>query len=133
GHATVGGGGSNTAGGIFATVGGGEGNSVTGSWSAVAGGAGNTAGGYEAFAVGQDSSASGDGSFAAGTHAVADETGAFVWTDRSSGEDFHSNTFPCIRQVSGACDPAPTSGLNSFNLRATGGVRFVTAIDNLGN
>ena len=37
--------------------------------------------------------------------------------------------------MSGVCDPAPgpTSGRNTFNVRATGGVRFVTRVDAAGN
>ena len=64
---TVGGGQSNTAGGISATIGGGQRNIASGSQSTVPGGRSNQA--------------SGDYSFAAGRRAKAVHDGAFVWAD----------------------------------------------------
>ena len=104
--ATVGGGGHNGAGGYLATVSGGESNIANGNHAAVPGG--------------QDNVASGWGSLAAGSRArsySADATpvihdGVFIWADRP--------------------DPPPpfhSAAPNEFAARSTGGVRFVTAID----
>jgi hypothetical protein len=127
--ATVGGGETNIAAGFAATVGGGLGNAAGNDRATVSGGYNNTAGGqYAAVAGGYNNAASGLSSYAAGNQAKADDNGAFVWAD-SHLLDFHSNTFPCTGQ--GSC--TPTSGVNTFNARATGGVRFVTGIDGSGN
>ena len=128
--ATVGGGDLNTASGSADTVSGGENNTASGGDATVAGGAANTASGaYATVAGGDDNIASGyhatvpggllntaggTDSFAAGSEAVAQHDGAFVWSD-DSGTSFVSN------------------GPNTFSARATGGVRFVTAIDGSGN
>jgi Chaperone of endosialidase len=115
--ATVGGGFGNLAN-DHATVGGGFLNSASGVQSTVPGGHGNIAGG--------------DYSLAAGSGARASDQGSFVWAD-DQGSLFDSNTFPCITQFFNGthdiCDPDPTSGIRTFNVRATGGVRFVTAVN----
>jgi hypothetical protein len=108
GSSTVGGGVANAASGVYSVVGAGLENVASGNWSTVAGGGRNTA--------------SGDGSFAAGFRAKTQTAGvtptvhqgAFVWSDYNIGLDFNS------------------TANNEFAARATGGVRFVTAIDGLG-
>jgi hypothetical protein len=97
------------------SVGGGYFNSVTGPASVICGGEFNGAGGYAStVAGGTGNSAGGDYSFAAGAGANATNDGAFVWADSLA------YTFP-----SGA--------ENEFAARATGGVRFVSAVDTSGN
>ncbi|MFO1303329.1 MAG: tail fiber domain-containing protein [Burkholderiales bacterium] len=128
--ATVGGGGSNTASGYASTVGGGYGNTASGYASTVGGGYGNNAIGYESAVAGGTSNlasgsysaavggvlnvAQGTFSFAAGNRASALHDGAFVWSD-GMGVNFGSTS------------------VNEFSARATGGARFVTAIDAAGN
>ena len=76
----------NYAGGEYAAIAGGNYNSAGGSYAAVAGGSGNTASGTDAaVAGGYGNTASGSNSFAAGTSSHATNTGAFVWSDDSSG------------------------------------------------
>ncbi|MBL0121886.1 MAG: tail fiber domain-containing protein [Betaproteobacteria bacterium] len=111
---TISGGTKNTAG-AFAFVGGGTFNTASGEGSTVSGGSSNIAGGSGAMIPGGSNNfASGLNSFAAGTRAKAETDGAFVWSD-SNGHNFYSDAH------------------NEFSARATGGVRFVTAIDGLGN
>jgi hypothetical protein len=134
-NATIAGGLQNVASGESATVGGGAKNHASGGLSTVAGGSFNTASGFLSFAVGAANNATGSLSAALGNRANADDDGAFVWADHHESE-FHSNEFPCITQFNNGtndiCDPAPTSGVNTFNVRATGGVRFVTSINESG-
>jgi trimeric autotransporter adhesin len=112
--ATVAGGDHNNASGNNATVGGGGMNNATGLVATVAGGFDNTASGQEAIvAGGSNNIAQGRFSFAAGLQAHADHNGAFVWADEQ---------------------PIPTpafssTAANQFSVRATGGVRFVSAVD----
>ncbi len=95
----------------FATVAGGVTNTASSFASAVAGGQSNTASGtFSAVAGGRLNTAAGNYSFAAGRRAKANHQGAFVWAD-SQNFDF------------------PTGENNSFNVRATGGVDFVTGIN----
>ncbi|MFO1311183.1 MAG: hypothetical protein U1F41_03865 [Burkholderiales bacterium] len=106
---------STVAGGVFniasnygSTVGGGSRNIASGNRSTVGGGFSNTASGNFSFAA---------GSFAKTQTAGVSPTihhGAFVFADNYIHE-FH------------------TSASNEFAVRATGGVRFVTAIDGSGN
>jgi hypothetical protein len=89
-----------------ATVGGGNQNEATGQDATVPGGYGNVA--------------SGKGSFAAGRVASALDDFSFVWNDTSAwsgNADFSS---------SAAVDGEPVTGSGTFNVSATGGVRFVT-------
>jgi hypothetical protein len=103
--------------GLAATVGGGLENEASGVAATVAGGFTNLAQGNGATVAGGESNkATGDLSFAAGTAASAANTGAFVWSD-TSGVPFGLN-FPSIAD-------------NEFAARATGGVRFVTAFDEI--
>lgn len=81
----------------------------------MSGGSFNTAGGYTVTVAGGDgNTASGDTSFAAGTLAKAAHFGSFVWADENS-------------------IPYSSSFGNGFFVRCTGGARFVTAIDGMGN
>jgi len=76
----------------YGTVGGGVENSADGFGATVGGGVSNHAGSdYATVPGGYDSSAYGDHSFAAGYRAVANDTGSFVWSDRSSNSNFFSN------------------------------------------
>jgi hypothetical protein len=104
-YATVGGGLTNAASGSAATIGGGDNNSASGNFATVAGGRYNTASGLFGFAAGNRAKTQ---TSQGGVH-----DGAFVWAD-SGNFDFYST--------------AP----NEFSARATGGVRFVTAIDGAG-
>src|SRR5208282_4990115 len=124
-YATVSGGVQNTASGGYSMVGGGSQNTANGVGTTVAGGLQNTASGNFATVPGGYSNiASGEYSFAAGNRAMTQSAvsphrplslptiynGAFVWAD-SSNFDFNS------------------AASNEFAVRATGGVRFVTAIN----
>lgn len=124
--ATVAGGRDNFASGIASTISGGDGNQASGQSATVGGGLGNTADGYLSFVGGgygnQSSSdyavvpgglfnqATGISSFASGQYALAQHDGAFVWADFSERE-------------------FASSASNEFAVRATGGVRMVSAIE----
>ena len=111
--ATVGGGISNNASG-FGFVGAGTLNIASGAFSSVPGGYGNHASGYGSTVPGGEANvASGVYSFAAGQFARALHNNAFVWGD--GGADFASTAD------------------STFNVRARGGARFVTATDGAGN
>jgi hypothetical protein len=115
--AVVPGGYHNLAQGSYSAILGGINNSATGLGAAVGGGAGNAAGGiYSIVPGGFANQAAGDFSFAAGREAKvnAAHPGSFLFAD--------SNVFPF-----------PSSASNEFAVRASGGVRFVTAIDLNGN
>ena len=125
-NSTVGGGKANIASGVSSTVGGGYNNHSIGEGATVAGGSFNAAsgdfatvgGGFEntasVFAAtvpgGKGNVANGHYSLAAGRRAKALNLGSFVWAD-SSNFDYS------------------TSSDNGFWVRATGGVRFTTAIN----
>jgi trimeric autotransporter adhesin len=113
--ATVAGGYKHTASASNATVGGGSNNTASGSAATVGGGSNNTASGVRATVPGgSTNTAQGDFSFAAGQGANALANGCFVWAD-STNVDF-------------------TCGVpDQFAVRATGGARFVTAVDGAGN
>jgi len=115
--AVVPGGYHNMAQGSYSAILGGVNNSASAQGAAVGGGAGNTAGGmYSMIPGGFANQAAGDFSFAAGRDARvnAAHPGSFLFAD--------SNNFPF-----------PSSAPNEFAVRASGGVRFVTAIDSNGN
>jgi hypothetical protein len=101
--ATVGGGNNNTASGTSATVAGGGTNTASGSAATVGGGNANTAAGDFSFVTGRR---------AKNTNNLHD--GVFLFAD-SSNFDF------------------PSVAANEFAARATGGVRFITAVDGSGN
>jgi hypothetical protein len=100
----VAGGSGNTASGIISTVEGGHNNTASGAWSMVPGGTGNVAGGSN--------------SFAGGNYAQAASAGEFVWADNTL-QYFNPQT-----ANHGWSNPA-----NTFNVRATGGVWFVSGVD----
>jgi len=129
--ATIGGGQRNTASNSVATIAGGFGNTASGPGAFIGGGgydglnlAGNTASGagsviggglsnlatnlYATVPGGIENLAGGESSFAAGQQAQATKKGSFVWAD-AEGTPFVSIT------------------TNQFNVRANGGVRFVTS------
>ena len=122
--ATVAGGQSNIASGFRATVGGGSHNTASGTNATIGGGGGylnvslgNTASGNSSTVPGGSrNSAGGDYSLAAGRRAKIDAAhdGTFLFSD-GNNTDFNS------------------AAANEFAARATGGVRFVTAIDGSGN
>ena len=106
--ATVAGGYYNTASGGRSVVGGGDGNTASGENATVAGGFVNLATNYASTVPGgAQNLAGGWYSFAAGQRAKATNRGAFVWAD-SQNSDFSS------------------TNIDSFNVRAAGGVRLVT-------
>lgn len=105
---TVAGGARNRAGATGASVGGGSDNLASGLQATVSGGFDNVASGEFATVAGGQDNAATNSAYAAGSHAKAIHRGAFVWAD-SQGADFSS------------------SGINSFDVRAAGGVRFTTA------
>jgi hypothetical protein len=112
--ATVAGGTLNVASGTYATVAGGQSNVASGSGASVGGGISNTASGAGAAIPGGTLNvASGNYSFAAGRRARSTFDGAITLAD-GSNFDF-SSTAP-----------------NQFSVRATGGVRLVTAVDGSG-
>ncbi len=109
----IGGGYQNTIGSnsYYSTIPGGYLNAVQSfaSYATIGGGVLNTNGGqYATVPGGYLNSATAAYSFAAGTGARANHTGAFVWADSSSFTGFVS------------------TAANQFNVRASGGVRFVT-------
>jgi len=108
-YATLGGGLQNfiDTGAQYAFLGGGNNNQVSGSYGTVGGGTFNQASNYATVPGGVYNVASGAFSFAAGADAQAIHTGAFVWSDAEGPAFASTNT-------------------NSFNVRANGGVRFVT-------
>lgn len=113
---TVGGGADNGAVGDFTTVAGGMFNTATGSHSSIGGGQMNaTSGVWATIPGGSDNRANGAYSFAAGRYARAGAThpGAVVFADTLA-------------------IPFNSTAPNEFSVRATGGVRLVTAIDGLG-
>jgi hypothetical protein len=113
---TVAGGAGNLASGTHATVGGGLSNEATGIYAIVGGGYGNDASGnYATIPGGSDNQVAGDSSFAAGQRAriASSHAGTFLFAD-SSPSDFSSES------------------ADEFAARATGGVRFVTALDDVG-
>jgi trimeric autotransporter adhesin len=117
---TIGGGGSNRieAGSYRCTIGGGKFNTVgiDAPFSSIGGGFGNrvaTGAAGAAIPGGTNNVVGGAFGFAAGRGAQANDPGTFVWAD-STETSFASQ------------------GTNEFAVRATGGVRFVTAIDGTG-
>jgi trimeric autotransporter adhesin len=130
--ATVGGGFANRSAGGAATVGGGQGNSaladfttIGGGYENIATGAGSTVpGGFANRALGRDS-------FAAGSLATARGRGMFVWSDAAPAQ---GNRFDPVALGSfGASFSNPDLVDNTFIVRATGGVQFVTGINPSGS
>jgi Chaperone of endosialidase len=120
----VAGGDSNIAAGIDSVVSGGWGNVATGFRSTVSGGLTNTASGdFSTIPGGLSNQAIGNNSFAAGHFANATSQGEFVWSDRSTDTAFDPSSATDLQS------PVWDDPSNTFNVRATGGVWFVTAID----
>jgi hypothetical protein len=95
---------------------------MAGDWGSLALGNGASAQGALSMAMGYGASASGGNDLAIGNNAISTHTGAFVWADCSLelGWNGYVNTeFYSINT-------------NEFAVRATGGVRFVTAINDSG-
>ncbi len=114
-YATVGGGYGNTANGAYANASGGYANTANGFYATVGGGFANTANGFYATVPGGNyNTAAGNNSLAAGQQAQAVNNGAFVWADAQSF-------------------PFASTANDEFSVRATGGTRFVSGIDGLGN
>jgi len=131
-YATIGGGTRNMATGFSSTIAGGVGNTTSADQATIAGGLGNqttaayatVSGGHDNIASGAYSAspggmlniAGGNYSLASGYRAQvdADHPGVFLFSD-SNDFDFQSEA------------------ANEFAVRATGGVRFVTSIDENGN
>jgi hypothetical protein len=106
-YGTVGGGWKNWVRGFYGTVAGGGGNQAEGSYSMVPGGLGN-------IALGANSFAAGSGAYSMFSN-FAPSDGTFIWADAQYPIGFFS------------------AAANEFAARATGGFRFVTAIDGTGN
>lgn len=87
----------------------------SGSYGTVSGGRGNASVGYAAMIPGGvDNVAIGNTSFAGGHGSTATGNGSFVWTDQSADNGFgNSGVF---------------SADNTFDVRATGGVYFVSGV-----
>ena len=116
--ATVAGGARNTSSGRYAAVAGGNLNTASDTYATVGGGNANIARGQFATVPGGVSNvAAGVGSFSAGHSAKALEDGMFVWSD-ARGSAF----VPTDHR-------APGQSVNTFNVRATGGVWLVTGTD----
>jgi hypothetical protein len=114
--AAVGGGELNVASGFSATIGGGYDNRAPGYASTVAGGYRNVAGG--------------EISFAGGGSAHANHRGMFAW-----GDDYSPVFDPASTSLSPAngLDNGWTTPARTFNVRARGGVWFVTGLSGAGN
>jgi hypothetical protein len=115
--ATASGGAGNTARENYATVGGGLTNHAANTYATVGGGYSNTgSGSFSTIPGGFRNEAAGDYSLASGRRAIVapSHNGAFLYAD-SNDLDFHS------------------AAADEFAVRATGGVRLVTAIDSSGN
>ncbi len=111
-NATIGGGSHNTAIGGTSTVGGGTENDASGALSTVGGGINNDASGWAATIPGGVAcGANGSMSFAAGYRARANHDNSFVWADGQDNDYF-------------------SDGVNSFNVRAFGGVKMYTSAGN---
>ncbi len=105
--ATVGGGQNNAASGLAATIAGGQNNAASGLAAAIPGGAGNLASGDYSVALGRRAKTQSSGG------APVVHSGTFVFAD-GNNLDFN------------------TTATNEFAVRASGGVRLVTAVDAAG-
>lgn len=106
---SIGGGQVNKAYGRGSSIIGGEINESFGDYSTVAGGQENSANGYAAFVAGGLGNNAGDYSFAAGWNASATNSGSFVFSSPGTVD----NNFGSL-------------GDNTFNVRAVGGVYFLS-------
>jgi hypothetical protein len=123
-ESTVAGGVGNTASGDASTVAGGGSNTASGFTSTVAGGGANTASGSNSFVAGGfGNTAAGASSFAAGSSAIAGGDGSFVWAD----------DYPSVFDPTNGPGGWGGNRANTFSVRATGGVWFLTGVDSNGN
>jgi hypothetical protein len=114
----------NTSSGQASAVSGGTNNVAAGTNSIVAGGQNSFATGVASIVAGGASNqALGTASFTAGTFAVADKTGEFVWADNVQVPFIPSDKFD---NQNGTFWLDAT---NTFNVRATGGVLFVSGVN----
>ena len=128
-EATVSGGDTNTASKSAATVGGGDRNTASGNRATVGGGQENTASGaYGTIPGGWNNTVTERFSMAAGRYAAAEDTESFVWND-GSGENGIADSKSDRFSSSTVVGPTP-SGEQTFSVKATGGVRFITDRDN---
>jgi hypothetical protein len=105
-YATIGGGSNNTIIRTYGTISGGLSNYISGNFTAIAGGQSNTAQGAHSFiGGGHQNTTSANYTAAMGRRAAAGNIGAFVWAD-STDAQYNDN------------------GVNTFNVRATGGAYF---------
>lgn len=109
----IGGGSENTTADGFGTIAGGYKNRSMGYGATIGGGEQNVCVGPYAVVVGGFLNSAGDYGFAAGYRAKANHRGSFVWADPQPF-DF------------------PSANSGEFSARATGGVRFVSAVDTNG-
>ena len=133
GNSTVGGGDNNIASGIDSTVAGGEFNTASGGNSTVGGGLMNIASGFSStINGGQDNLASGLGSsVAGGASNVAAGNYSFVSGHQATNSNpAHTGVFMF---ADGSVVNFVSQTANEFAVRATGGLRFVTAVDGVGN
>ncbi len=113
-NAAVAGGNVNLANGSNSAIGGGAGN-IANEFATVVGGLANHATGYASTVLGgQHNSAVGEYSVALGNHANAAHDGSFIFADRSSDLDYHSDR------------------PNQAAFRATGGFYITTGVDGTG-
>jgi hypothetical protein len=122
--ATVSGGEGNIANAFHATVGGGWQNTATGHYAMVGGGWQNTAGGDYATVGGGFSNTATTNAFAAGTQAKATNSGAFVWSDNSSENDFGStaNNQFLIRAAGGLGINTNNPGTNALSVAGSASI-----------
>ena len=119
----IGGGDSSVVSGDSAVVAGGWNNTASGAQSSIMGGKGNTASGSGSAILGGYSNVASTNSTAGGNRAKANYTGAFMWAD-STALDFKVQASEFTGGGAGWVDAT-----NTFNVRATGGAWFVTAVD----
>ncbi|HEC86054.1 MAG TPA: hypothetical protein ENI48_12565, partial [Thioploca sp.] len=126
-HATVAGGQNNTASGKYSSIGGGQSNTASGQYSTVGGGKSNTASGYLATVVGGLSNTA-SGSYSTvvgGSNNEAKTTRSLAGGNRARVMSGHQGTF----LWADSNDVEFRSIIkNEFAVRATEGVRFVTAV-----
>jgi trimeric autotransporter adhesin len=114
----VGGEGNRVVLGDWAGIAGGQGNAVTnGNWATIGGGQDNSVSGNYGTIPGGHNNSAANSAFAAGSGARAETQGTFVWAD-STSVNYDPYSYPM-----------PGGGTNSFNVRATGGLYFATAVN----
>lgn len=127
-HATVGGGLFNTASGQYTTVAGGAFNIASARLATVAGGSSNKANeNRTTIGGGVGNVASGfNATIPGGRNSKAAERDTFVWNDGTLYHDFDGDGFDDGLSSSKAVAGEPVTGLATFSVSASGGVRFIT-------